>query len=334
MQQESTSDLLSPKPKQMWLGKPLALRLQYMNDSMFVPHPQLARTVTAISNKMNYCKQAKKGRAIFVEAPSGCGKTTLTRIFKAQMPTEILDEKTIVPIVYFSVPKVITRKGMDKSLLKALGDPKEAAGTHFDLDERAINLLKQTETKIIFIDNIQDIPSKRREGGIIEIGNWIRDLIDDSAALVVLLGTQDANAILVPNIQLRRRCPGKLMMHYFDINTESSALEFKNFLRLIDNFLPINGISGLSLKEISIPLAYASGGIQDYIFQILSCAVKYAVTQKREQLEITDLAKGFDETFQEYGKEINPFLGQVSRLLNQKGEPLYGVLNATQNTEK
>lgn len=319
---------MEPLPKAIWAQASIEKRLPFMNNEMFVPHPEMAVTIRSISQRMKRCLVENKGAAIFVEVPSGAGKTTLVRFFKAAMPDQVTDEETKVRVISFSVPKAITLKQMDKALLTALSDPKAGSGTHYDLDKRSISLLRTAGTELILIDNIQDIPEKRRAGGILQIGNWIRDLIDDSRRLVVLLGTQDSRAILQSNIQLMRRCPAKRTMAYFNPLAPAGLSRLGRFLREIDERLPLTELSGLGAKgsETTQQFAYATGGIHDYIFQILSAAVCRAVTEGREKLSAEDLAAGYEDTFHELSKGINPFRGEAKRILDQEGEPLHGLL--------
>jgi len=328
MQASQATKIMEPLPKATWANAPIEKRLPFMNNEMFVPHPDMASTIRAISQRMKRCLVANKGAAIFVEVPSGAGKTTLVRFFKRAMPDQVTDEETKVRVIAFSVPKVITLKQMDKALLTALGDPKAGSGTHYDLDKRSISLLRTAATELILIDNIQDIPEKRRAGGILQIGNWIRDLIDDSRRLVVLLGTQDSRAILQSNIQLMRRCPAKRVMAYFNPLEPKGLSKLARFLNEIDARLPLAEMSGLGDKDNNTTqqFAYATGGIHDYVFQILSAAVFHAVTDGRERLSTEDLAIGYEETFQELSRGINPFRGEAKRILDQEGEPLHGIL--------
>lgn len=328
MQTPQIKKILEPFPKATWERAPLERRLPFMNNEMFVPHPEMAVTIRAISQRMRRCLVENKGAAIFVEVPSGAGKTTLVRFFKTAMPDQVSDEETKVRVVAFSVPKVITLKQMDKALLSALGDPKAGSGTHYDLDKRSISLLRTAGTELVLIDNMQDIPEKRRAGGILQIGNWIRDLIDDSRRLVVLLGTEDSREILQSNIQLMRRCPAKRAISYFNPLDPNGLARLGRFLREIDERLPLAELSGLGDKANNTTqlFAYATGGIHDYIFQILSAAVCQAVSNGREKLTLEDLAAGYEETFQELSQGKNPFKDEVTRILNQEGEPLHGLL--------
>lgn len=321
---------MEPAPKKFWERVPIEKRLSFLNNEMFVPHPEMALTIRAISQRMKRCLSENKGAAIFVEVPSGAGKTTLVRFFKAAMPDQVTDERTLVPVIGFSVPKVITLKQMDKSMLAALGDPKAGSVSRYDLDNRSMLLLHTAGTELILIDNIQDIPEKRRSGGILQIGNWIRDLIDDSRRLVVLLGTQDSRTILHSNVQLMRRCPAKRAITYFNPLDPVGLSRLGRFLREIDERLPLAELSSLGDKgnETTQQFAYATGGIHDYIFQILSAAVCRAVTENREKLSSEDLAAGYEDTFQELSKGINPFRGEVNRVLDKEGEPLHGLLVA------
>lgn len=326
----SATKFLTPLPKTNWKGVPLEKRMPFMNNEMFVPHPEMVVTIRTIQHRMKRCMIEGKGTAIFIEAPSGGGKSTLVRFFKALMPNEITDEETKVRVVAFSIPKLITLKGMDTALLAALGDPKAGSGTHYDLDKRAITLLERVGAEVIFIDNVQDIPEKRRAGGILQIGNWIRDLIDGGERLVVLLGTQDSKEILNPNIQLKRRCAAKKTINYFNPHEKIGLARLKRFLQEVDQRLPLAEFSSLGddSNKTTLQFAFATGGIQDYIFQILSAAVYQAVADGRESLSLEDLAKGYEETFQDISTGKNPFRDEVTRLLDQEGEPLHGLLTS------
>lgn len=328
MQPSNESKIMEPLPKKIWAGAPIETRLTFMNNEMIAPHPDMVVGIRAVSQRMKRCLNENKGAAVFVEAPSGGGKTTLVRFFKAAMPDQVSDEETKVRVISFQVPKIITLKQMDKALLTALGDPKAGSGNHYDLDKRPTSLLRTAGTELILIDNIQDIPEKRRAGGILQIGNWIRDLIDYSRRLVVLLGTEDSRAILQSNIQLKRRCPAKCTIAYFNPLDHAGLNRLGRFLREIDKRLPLTELSGLGNEEneSTRQFAYATGGIQDYIFQILSAAVSHATTEGREKLTSEDLAAGYEDTFQELSKGINPFRGEAKRILDQEGEPLHGLL--------
>jgi len=328
MQPSNELKIMEPLPKAIWAGTPIEKRLTFMNNEMIAPHPEMVVAIRAISQRKNRCLNENKGAAIFIEVPSGGGKTTLVRFFKAAMPDHVSDEETKVLVISFQVPKIITLKQMEKALLTALGDPKAGSGKHYDLDERSTTLLRTAGTELILIDNIQDIPEKRRAGGIRQIGNWIRDLIDDSRRLVVLLGTEDSREILQSNIQLKRRCPAKRTIAYFNPLDKLGLNRLGRFLREIDKRLPLAELSGLGDEdnETTRQFAFATGGIQDYIFQILSAAVSHAATEGREKLTSEDLATAYEETFQELSKGINPFRGEANRILDQEGEPLHGLL--------
>lgn len=327
MQSSRISRIMEALPKEAWARAPIERRLHFMHHEMFVPHPEMVAAIRAIIHRIRRCVLEDKGAAIFIEVPSGAGKTTLVRFLKAAMPDQVTDEETKIRVVAFSVPKTVTLKQMDQSLLAALGDPKAGSGTHYDLDKRSISLLKTAGTELILIDNIQDIPEKRRAGGILQIGNGIRDLIDGSRRLVVLLGTQDSRKILQSNIQLMRRCSAKRVISYFNPLEPSGLSRLGRFMREIDERLPLAECSGIGAmgSKTTQQFAYATGGIQDYIFQILSAAVYHAVTDGREKLSTEDLVFGFEDTFQELSKGINPFKGEAKRILNQEGEPLHGL---------
>ena len=213
---------------------------------------------------------------------------------------------------------------MGKALLKAAGDPAWEKGTAASYENRIQELLPQIGTKLIVIDNAHDIPDKRRERGIIEVGNWIRDLIDAEKinSLVVLLGTHALRQVVQNNIQLRRRVACQMEIPHFDPVNELPR--FMRFMHEIDKKLPLAEMSGLKEKEMARRMGWASYGVPDYIFQILNEAVSEAFLKQREKILLGDLERAFDLVFQDAGKGINPFKEKgPKRVLDHEGEPFH-----------
>jgi hypothetical protein len=329
----TVNDIMTPRPKASWHDVSLEQRLQYFYTDLFVPHPDMLHVIEVIKKAARHCVLAKKGAAIYVEIESGGGKTTLTRFFKAYKPDVITDELTRCRVVAFTVPKIVNPSQMETALLTALGDPKpwmrelkkrnSGSESGSKPTSRCFSLIQTIRPEIIFIDNIHDIPEKRRSCGIKAVGGWIRDLAEDCFSLVVLLGTKDAKPVIASNPQLKRRSSNRQTIGYFNVHEPEGLARLKRFLSELEKRMPLAIDCDLTSSKIVRRFAWATGGIQYFIFKIVGFAILNATDSGRERIEIGDLAVGFSDTFGCDGEGMNPFLGQSSRILNNEGEPLY-----------
>jgi type II secretory pathway predicted ATPase ExeA len=319
---------LLTRPQSSWRGESIEIRQRHMEHDMFVFHPDLVSCLQEIKRRARRAFGSGKGLALMILSPSGGGKTHLVKLLKKLLPDEDLETVTRVRVASFSVPPAPSPASMPKACLLGMGDPTWNVGNAGKAMERLLSLLQETDTRIIIIDNVHDIPERRGKKGIQQVGNWIRDLIEKSKLLVVLLGTPAAEEIVLANPQLRRRNPAKLWMNYFDLSGEGFA-RLKRFLDEVDKLLPLAELS--DLKKFTKEIYYASNGIPDYIFQILTEAVDLAVSAGRERILNEDLVGAFTLTLLDSAhRRLNPFLeGGPSRRLDQYGEPFHNWYTAS-----
>lgn len=311
----------------LWKGRSVEARLQFIEHELFVPYPEFMLTVRWILSRARQCILQNRGACIFVVAPSGAGKTTLTRYFKLLKPDQVTDELTLMPVVCFSVPMVITIRGMTYAVLDSMGDPRASSGPDYAITTRVTPLLRKIQTEIVMIDNIQDIPEKRLAGGIKQIGTWIRDLSDNSCRLTVLLGTKEAVPVINGSPQLKRRSIARKEIKFFDTTTEAGIARFRRFVKEVDDRLPLAKKSNLDASPLFDQLVFATGGSQDVFFQLISAAIFKAVPEGSEMITKKHLAEGFEGVFADAGRGLNPFLVNIKHVIRRKGEPLYEILD-------
>jgi hypothetical protein len=209
---------------------------------------------------------------------------------------------------------------MAKALLRGIGDIGWNKGDDVVATRRALELMEDVGTWIVAIDNLQDIPERRREKGIKAVGNWLRDRFDDCHCLIVLLGTDAAREVVRANPQLRRRIPGPISMSYFSIDKPEDLARLKRFLHEADELLPLAEVS--NVEQWTKKIYWATYGIPDYIFKLFAEAVELAVQAGRERIDESDLAGAFDLVFLESGRGLNPFREDgPQRELDRTGEP-------------
>ena len=308
--------------KEQWRGQSVEARQRYMSKDLIIPHPTFLKALLEIERVAERCKNEDRGLAILISGNSGAGKTFLTRELKRRHPEDHSGTVSSIPILVFSVPLIITPRQCGASLLSALYDDRRGKGDADEIFNRAIHLIRNIGTRVICIDDIQDIPERRQAAGIMQIGNWIRKLIDESKCAVVLLGTPAGQRVVEKNSQLRRRTPKRVHISSFDIETPGALARYRRFLLELDKRLPFAELCGLSELDLSKRLYWATYGVLDYNLQLIAEAIPFAINSGKEAISREEFQSAFQQLFQDAAADSNPFSEDL-RKLDREGEPFY-----------
>lgn len=311
--------------KEGWRGRQIYARLRFLK-SLIVGHPQFTQVIEDIQAMTGYCIRLDEGDLLGVIAETGAGKTTVTNFFRERWQDRILPEVSIRRVCYFNVPPRPSSSTMSSALLHALGDPRWKSGGADGLEKRCRTLLKKCRTRLILIDNTHDIPERRKKPGVREVGNWMRNLVDDVPALLVCLGSDKARDVIEANSQARRRGPGVRRIDYFTAS-EDDKVATGRLLRALyemDKKLPLAEICGLAEPQLAARILLATNGVIGLIVKLLMAAIKICVKGKREKLDLKDLAMAFSELWKDAAPAENPFDPEVTpRPLIEPGEPFH-----------
>lgn len=317
--------LVNPPEKSFWQGKKLQERQMWAKD-FFIQHPQVKKILHDFNQKLDYCERSNKFQAMLVIGGTGAGKTTLTRkmaeIAQARFMRED-EEKTIRPSIQFAVPDPCTPFELSVSILRALGEEQpRARKSRAETIEAAEKMLRDCEVKLVLMDNVQDIPERRGARGVEMVGARLRNLIDASGALWVLLGTMEANKVINSDEQLIRRVSYRTKLTYFDVKEQEQRKVFRKLLLEIDQWLPLSSKSCLQ-DQVNIGAIFvATEGIFDKLIQLLDRAWYEAFLKEREVMEKLDLKNAFNYVYACSKDEQNPFDEKfVMRNLNAADEP-------------
>lgn len=323
---------IEEQKKERWRAIPLCQRLHYMANEMHVNHPAFVRALIEIKSQVQACEQLEKGAGLLLLAPTGSGKSHLSRYLKRLWPDNHEGWKSQIPVVSFSLPSIMTKRSIAVAMLRSIQPTASVSNKDETLEKRIEFLLQQIGTRVIVIDNVHDITARRQAGGIKEIGDWLRDLIENSRRLVILLGAPSALEIIFRNPQLRRRSARQIRMDYFKINTKKRYDQFRLFLHRLDCELPL-ALSTEIDDDLTKRIFYATNGVFDYVFSLFSQALCVAVEAGREQLTIDDFEEGFRLVMGDAVKcNANPFLlSNGARALDKEGEPFHNLSDTWDN---
>ena len=318
----TSSETAPQRPKESWRGVAIEERLAFITEALFVMFPVLVEILKEIRRRYKRAVAQKKSTALLIICPTRGGKSTLRRLLARIFPSDRTSEGLVLPYVGFDIPAAPSPATMPKELLRNMGDAAWNMGNALTSMDRVTGLLQRAQTKIIAIDNVQDVPERRGKKGVLLVGNWIRDLWDQAGCLILLFGTNEAQEVVDANPQLRGRVSARMYVEYFEFTTKSGQAIFREFLKKLDAALPIAEMCDLSQWAEQIHMG--TNGIQGHIFGLIAEAIPICTENGRETLTLEDLARAFDLYFQGAVGKVNPFRTTVPfRALDREGEPFH-----------
>jgi hypothetical protein len=317
-------------PKLQWLDLDESERAHWAKPC-YIFFPCAFRVIHDAVEKLAYCQLVRKCDGMLVLAGSGAGKTKLCdflKEFAERVYGRIDPETTICPVIQITLTEPCTPVEISIAVLDALGDPLPRHGSKAEIFARSKYLLRKCEVRLVLVDNFHDAPTKRSARGMKDAGARIRDLMDASAALWVLLGTVDAIAVRNSDPQLVRRLPYEQWLDYFSIKTSKQRQDFKRLLHELDKWLPLAEPSCLIEASALGSIFEATEGILDRLMRLVERGWIEAVRAGRETMIFDDLRKAFNHVFGTRDGKVNPFDDDfVHRRLHGKGEP-YEILQS------
>lgn len=319
--------LPNPPAKSRWKGATVEDRERW-REQLFIPYPLVEGALVDSWRKLEIARSTKRSTVMLVIGETGSGKTTFgnvlakaaTAAFSAPDP-----ERTIVPALLISAPDPCTPPELCIHILEKLGDPLPRKREKATLPAVVQHLMKECGVRVVLFDNFQDVPQKRASRGIGQVLVRMREMIDESNCLWVLLGTDEARMVIRSEAQIIRRSPYELNLSYFSMSTPAANRLFAQVLHAIDEWLPL--AEKTDLVSVGPRIHIATEGIFDRIVNLLDLAWREALKAGRETVIQDDLREAF---YVEHGRRpgINPFDQDfVVRRLGAANEP-YELLRA------
>lgn len=307
--------------RETWRGAPLKARLTAL-EGIFIRHKAVRALFEYIEHQFQFNVARGMADGVLVIAESGAGKTKTIDQIELTYPSVITPTLTTKPVVRLTIPPSPTPKSLGRAMLEALQDGDPSSGSAQEKFERIEALLVSVETRVVAIDNFQDIPARRQVRGIAEISDWFRDLCSIKfPGVVVAFGTKEAAIVRDSNPQLSRRMQARFELPVFSIEGDENVKRWKRILKELDDKLPLAESSNLSDSEMSVRIFVATGGNFDYLKKLLAKSMPAALKRGHERIELQDLQLGFAGQHQVLAQGGNPFdPGFAGTKLNGPGQ--------------
>jgi hypothetical protein len=303
-------------------------------ERIFVRYKRLTNLLEMIGHCHQYSKIAAEPWCLLITGWEGAGKTKVYEWYEQGFPRRDTEEGTVVPILTARIPPKANDKSLATILLKRLGDPLAEKGNRTNQTLRLYKLIEACGVELIILDEFQHFVDWDSLKIIKTVSDWLKNLIDETKKPIVLTGMPYSEVILnaVGNSQLKRRFSLRVSLDFFRWGTADEKKEFRGFLRMVDEKLPLNEFSNLSDPVMAYRLYCATNGVVAYVMKIVRRAAVLAIQRGRERVDCELLAEAFKELVQqENPKKVNPFSADPVTLRVEPFEHIAPTFKATSN---
>jgi DNA transposition AAA+ family ATPase len=284
-------------------------------ERIHITFPRFSRVLDKIAYCHAHSKIAAEPECLLIVGMQGSGKTTLCRDYARRYPKTITREGRTVPVLSTSVPSITTKKSLPTRLLHALGDDAAHKGTSITQTLRIIKMVKDCGVEMIVLDEFQHFIDSDSNVVLINISNWLKDLINETEKPVVLIGMPHSEVVLSANPQLERRFSMRESLEPFGWATPAEQDEFTSFLKLLDHRLPLPKRSNLASHDMAFRIYCATNGFIGYLMKLVRRASIMAVDRKAERVDIELLAEAYAERLaSRRPRQVNPFRAALEEL--------------------
>jgi len=285
--------------------------------NLFVNTPYLR----SILQEIDSCRQDSllggEPDCMLITGYTGAGKTSLIQRYLDIYPSVDKENKTVVSVLYTTLPENASPISASQQMLKDLNDPFYCTSNNAVLlNNRLVTLLKNCETELIIIDEFQHMIERRSSKILFRAADWLKTLIVRSKVPVVMFGMPNSKHILEANSQLARRFILQRVLKPFRVIDEKEREFYLLFLSEVDKALPFKKTSQLASKAMALPLYAFCRGNMGRLRKLINLATKIALLEDHLKIELTDFMKATESLLSE--KFDNPFMLPLSKITYQE----------------
>lgn len=248
---------------------------------IWVPTPQGQAAFSAL-DRLRLAPDSPKPVGLILMGESDTGKSRTMEEYAARYGSGIVDPKTEYAqfeVVYVLSPTKPDRPALLKRILAAIGHGVRGVIKEEALHDYAVDMLKLCGTKVILIDELQQVEELATNANVRAFLRGIKALINDTRRPVVVGGTRGIVDFLRSEPQIRSRVENRFEMKPMEVAEEVKAL------LTFERYLPLRRATDLRANPDTI------GAIQSYsrgyigrVARLLQAATYVAIETGEERL--------------------------------------------------
>lgn len=301
------------------IPKDTITKLSEMEDihNIFVEHGDVKNAVNKIVEVIDIHERRRltgnktPADNLCLTGEPGSGKTTVCDYILSQYPRELISledrEYPKIPTFYVTL-RSKSIKGLASVMLTELNAPNPHKGTKDELTDRLEELLKNTETNLIIMDEFHNLIDDRNSRDVLD---WLKSLINRLNIPVLVLGTPQVRSLIDASSEMSRRF-SKMSLEKLVFEPSSQNSPFEMYIKLLltslNQFLDFLEYPGFS-KILLARLYIATNGYPANISILLKEIGRMAIRSGRSIASQDDLKQAFLNTnlVNLQISKINPF---------------------------
>ena len=291
-------------------------------DQLVSPFPQVVSCQARLRRLVRQPQRESEPSVILLIGESGVGKTKMLQMTASEFPRTEHDEFTEIPVLYVRVPANCTYSNLIMRMLRSFGTPLVATGPDRERMRQIKTLIKHCGVRLIVFDDANQMVDRGRSKSHYLLGDWVREIADETRAHVVLAGVPRLWRMIETNEQLRSRVSQQIVVEPFAANADTAnpiSVALRAFDKCLDGVLRISLTTEIACRRFS----FATAGRLRSLRIILVNAAEIAFEAPKPQIDFEVLGKAFERAmFPGVPAERNPFSPKFSGLpLTGRGEP-------------
>ncbi len=270
-------------------------------DSFFIPHVNIEHAIKTIEQSILISVSSKEPQNVVLYGGAGTGKTTTCNTIINKRKSKVVikrgKEVTLVPAFYCLTPSPVTIKTLASTMLKALGDPAPTQGIAMELTNRLGKLLKECETEVILLDELQHLLTKRGEVASLEVQDWLKTIINEFKVPIIAVGTDDCSDVINSSHQLARRFTRQCKLANLVFGVDKNG-EYRKFINALTNIfikkIKFESFPDFRIRDNALAVYIATGGNPADTTKLFKSAALNALSNKRESVKLKDFEYELD----------------------------------------
>ncbi|WP_068773769.1 TniB family NTP-binding protein [Paenibacillus sp. FJAT-26967] len=280
-----------------------ARRIEHVKK-IIVKHPKFNEAMRQLEEVHELSKESVLAESLYIGGRTGVGKTTLLEQYLERYPRKMMKTYTHVPILYVKVPpRAKSPKALASKILRQLGDLLFDSGSEENMTERIQTFVQKCHIEMIILDEFQHLIDRDTQHVLALASDWLKTLAEEIRIPVVLCGLPESQRIFEHNEQLDGRYANRILFEPFHFGSREEQLEFRKFLKYMDDQLPFCESSNLGDPQTAAKIYYFSHGVPRYIKDMLREATKIALRKGEDCLT----ERALRDAYHRITRSVRPF---------------------------
>lgn len=278
-------------------------------EAYIIQHPQYKDGFDLIKSCHEAFKKGRKPKNLRIVGVSGVGKTTLLEAYRDLHSPSMIEDRSIITVLYVALPSKPIESAICSEILYALGDPFPYVGKGTEMRHRIIELFKKCRVELLILDEIQHFLDRGKLKTHTAHADSLKVLMDALDCSVILAGAPRSIELFKINTQLRGRFKKITAFLPFSTFTENSTLSFKKLMRAMLGNSVFENTNFFDDDESLQRFFYATDGVLRNISDLIVIAEDIAEKEKSQVLSMRILHASFRSwigVMSRFSKGVNP----------------------------